>query len=144
MEVILMEEISLIDLIDKTRNEIKSFRHSQLTQWQYNYAWRGLCSYFEKHDTTQFSNELANQYLMENHQKYENGTTSQWKFNLIRKTITILIQCYEFGVVKWAILPSWDKLSLKSSENIFVLNNYINQLKLKGYGQGTIEQRKTI
>ncbi|MBZ9609921.1 hypothetical protein G9F73_019535 [Clostridium estertheticum] len=51
-----MKEISLIDLIDKTRNEIKSFNHSQSTRWQYNYAWRGLCNYFEKHGITQFLN----------------------------------------------------------------------------------------
>lgn len=139
-----MQNISLIDLIAGTRESIKPFKHSQSMQWQFDYAWKRLCDYFAKHETTQFSDELANQYVMESRQRCEIGALAAWKFKLIRKTVSMLMQYYKYGTVKWAILPSWDKTSLKVPLYIRVSNDYVNQLESKGYGQGTIEVRKTV
>ena len=138
-----MQEISLIDLIAGTRESIKQFKHSQSMLWQFDYAWESLSSYFAKHETTQFSDELANQYVVESRQRYEIGVLAEWKFKLIRKTVSMLMQYYKYGSVKWANLPSWGKTSLKVPLYIRVSNDYVNQLESKGYGQGTIELRKS-
>jgi len=139
-----MEKIFLDDLIDKTRESIKFLKHSKSTQWQFDYGWRKICDYFAKHKSSQFSNRLANQYIMESHQMYEIGTLPEWKFKLIRKTTDMLMQYYENGNVKWTKVPSWGNPSFKVPLYIQISNNYINQLVIKEYGQGTIELRKSV
>ena len=106
-----MQEVSLIDLIAATRESIKPFKHSQSTQWQFDYAWRRLCNYFAEHETKRFSDELANQYVIESRQRYEIGALAAWKFKLIRKSVSMLMLYYKYGTVKWAILPPWGKTS---------------------------------
>ena len=139
-----MKEIFLDDLIDRTRESIKFLKHSQSTKWQFDYGWRMLCDYFAKHETTRFSSELANQYVMESRKMYETGSLAEWKFKLTRKTVDMLMQYYEHGYVKWTKVPSWGKTSFKIQLYINILNNYINQLESKGYGKGTIELRKSV
>lgn len=139
-----MQEINLIDLIAKTKEAIKPYQHSYSTLWQYDYGWRGLCAYFAKHETTQFSNELAVQYVIEARQRYEVGELAAWKFKLIRKTVTMLIQCHDTGGIQWEHIPSWGKASFKTPQYTRVIDDYINCLESKGYGSGTIELRKTV
>ena len=139
-----MQEITLIDLIAKTKEAIKSFQHSQSTLWQYDYSWRGLSDFFAKYETTQFSNELANQYVMEARNKYETGVIAFWKFKLIRKTVTMLVQCHETGGVQWAKVPPWGKSSFKTPLYDRVIDDYLKDLESKEYGPGTIELRKTV
>lgn len=139
-----MQEITLIDLIAKTKEAIKPYQHRPSTLWQYDYAWSGLCDYFAQHETIQFSSELASQYVVEARQKYEAGLLAPWKFKLIRKTVTMLIQCHETGSVQWKTLPSWGKSSFKKPLYTRVIDDYVKDLKSKGYGPGTIELRKTV
>lgn len=139
-----MQEISLVDLIAGTRESIKPFKHSKSTQWQFDYAWERLCDYFKKHETTYFSDELANQYVMESRQRYEIGALAAWKFKLIRKTVSMLMQYYKCDTVRWATLPSWGKTDFNVPLYIRILNDYVQQLEGKGYGHGTIELRKSV
>ena len=139
-----MKEILLIDLIAKTRDAIKPLKHSKSTQWQYDYAWRELSNYFTRIGVSQFSSSLANQYVLDAHQRYKIAELAEWKFKLIRKSISLLMQYYEYGSVKWQFLPSWNKPSLNSEKYTCILHSYINQLKREEYGQGTIEIRKSI
>ena len=50
-----MDEILLSELIEQTKEFIRSFEHSQSTIDQYQMAWKALADYFIEHDQVMFS-----------------------------------------------------------------------------------------
>jgi len=139
-----MQEISLNDLVSKTKEVIKSGQYRQSTLTLYDYGWRGICEYFSDYETTWFSSVLVTQYIMETRQRYVAGDISLSKFKLIRKTATMLIQCHETGSIQWNKIPSWDNVDFKTPLYSRVMCNYIKDLNDKEYGFGTIKLCKTV
>jgi ACT domain-containing protein len=68
-----MEERLLSELIERTRDAIRSFEYSQSTFYQYELVWRGLSNYFMERHQTLFSKPLAQQYLLESRAKWKTG-----------------------------------------------------------------------
>lgn len=139
-----MKKKTLNEVIAMTKEMIKPYQHRPSTLWQYDYAWRGLGDYFEQHETECFSLVLAYQYVTEARQKYEVGNMATWKFKLFRKSVMMLIQCYETGSVQWGKLPSWVQSSFNTSLYNSVIDDYVKDLESNKLGLGTIELRKSV
>lgn len=139
-----MNTVTLIELIAKTKEAIQPYQHSYSTLSQYDYAWRQLLTYFSKHHTVQFSSQLALQYVTESRHHFERGEMPTWKFKLIRKTVSMLIQCHQTGDVKWEKLSSWNQPRFKQSSNHALIYEFGQNLMEKDYGPGTIELRKSV
>jgi hypothetical protein len=138
MEVQMVKELLVEDLIAQTREAIASFGYSKSTLWQYDYAWAELCCYFSIHDTSSFSIELADRYVGEAREKYEQGELKEWKFKRICKTTDLLIQCHENGCVHRMHLPEWWNQGLREQYSIDIFDNYILVLRRADYGGETI------
>ena len=133
------EQLSVKDLIVHTREAIAPLHHSRSTLWQYDYAWEELRAYFNAHDTGLFSIELADRYVCEAREKYEQGELKAWKFKLIRKTTNLLAQFHENGCVQWIHLPKWGSQGLRERYFIGIFDTYVQMLRKAAYGDGTIE-----
>ena len=139
MEVQMVKQLSVEDLITQTREAIAPFGYSKSTQWQYDYAWEELRRYFIAHDCSSFSIELADRYVGDARQKYEQGELKEWKFKLIRKATDFLAQFHEDGCVYWVHLAKWGSEGLREQYFIDIFESYIQKLKKADYGDGTIE-----
>jgi len=102
------------ELVAETRNAIKPMRHSQSTLWQYEHAWRELRGYFAERGISSFSVELAEQFVLEVRQLYENRLLKEWKFKLLRKAVALLTEYHEVGSITWKHVPRWGKEGLKN------------------------------
>jgi hypothetical protein len=96
-----MDEISLSELIVRTDESIRPLNHSQSTLYQYQLGWRALSDYFIQQDQILFSKRLAEQYVLESKAKLDAGTIQKWRYKLIRRTVHMLIGCYEDGYFNW-------------------------------------------
>ena len=139
-----MNTITLTELIANTKEAIKPYQHSRSTLWQYDYAWRQLLNYFAKHNTIQFSSQLAFKYVVESRDRFERGEMATWKFKLIRKTVSMLVQCHENGDVKWEKLSSWNQTRFLQPQHHAIIYDFAQKLTEREYGIGTIELRKSV
>lgn len=135
----MVEQLSVEDLIIQTREAIVPLGYSKSTQWQYDYAWEELRRYFIAHDCSSFSIELADRYVSDARQKYEQGELKEWKFKLIRKATDLLAQFHENGCVHWVHLPKWGSQGLREPYFVEIFESYIQKLSKAGYGDGTVE-----
>ena len=139
LEEQMVEQLSVEDLIVQTKEAITPLHHSKSTLWQYDYAWEQLCLYFIAHDCSSFSIELADRYVGEAREKYEQGELKEWKFKLIRKTTDKLAQFHENGCVHRMHLPKWGSQGLRGQYFIDIFATYVLKLRKVGYGDGTVE-----
>lgn len=91
----------LLELIERTKDSIRPFEHSQSTSYQYQLAWKGLSKYFIEHNQILFSKQLAERYVHESEAKLDAGVIRKWRYKLIRLTVQMLIECYEEGYITW-------------------------------------------
>ena len=138
MEVQMAEQLSVEDLIVQTREALAPLQHSKSTQGQYEYAWKELCLYFIAHGTSSFSIELADRYVGESREKYEQGDLKMWKFKLIRKATDYLAQFHENGYVHWVHLAKWGSEGLREQYFIDIFECYVQKLRKADYGDGTV------
>lgn len=96
-----MDEILLTELIAKAREAIVPLGHSQSTVYQYGLAWNELIQYFEANGQNFFSEELANQFVKQAREHFEEGTLKIWRFKLYRLAVAILIEVYHTGKYEW-------------------------------------------
>ncbi len=139
LEEQMVEQLSVEDLIVQTKEAITPLHHSKSTLWQYDYAWEELRLYFLVHGTSSFSIELADRYVVEAREKYEQGELKVWKFKLIRKSTDLLAQFHQNGFVHWICLPRWGTQGLREQYFIGIFESYVQKLKKAAYGDGTIE-----
>jgi hypothetical protein len=90
-----MDAILLSELIEQTKDSIRSFEHSQSTFYQYRMGWNELSRYFIEHHQVLFSKPLAEQYLLELKAKWKTGSIKAWRYKLYRLTVLMLIECAE-------------------------------------------------
>ena len=138
-EVWMVEQLSLEDLIAQTRIAVASLGYSNSTLWQYDYAWENLRRYCGEHGSGSFSVELADRYVGEIRQKYEQGELKVWKFKLIRKAADLLVQFHESGCVRWVHLPKWGSQGLKEPHFVEIFEIYVHELRKADYRNGTVE-----
>lgn len=131
-----MHEITLSNLISKTKEVLKQKQYRPSTLSQYDFAWKGLCDYFDEHKTNEFSVTLATQYVNESRQRFDAGDFMLWKLKLIRKTVALLLECYETGSIHWQKMPSWRNVELKTPMYARIITEYDRNLVNKGYGLG--------
>ncbi len=134
----MVEQLLLEDLIAQTREAIAPLQHSESTLWQYDYAWAQLSRYFSVHGADSFSIELADRYVGETRQKYEQGELKEWKFKLFRKATDVLTQFDENGCVRWMNLPKWGSQGLRGQYFIEIFETYLEKLRKADYAGGTI------
>jgi site-specific recombinase XerD len=139
-----MGEISLSELILRTENSIRPLGHSQSTLYQYQMGWRELSDYFIRQDQVLFSKCLAEQYVLEVKTKLDAGVIKEWRFKLIRRTVQMLIGCYEDGFFTWKNRK--DDLSARLHQTIYVLllKDYLACLQKEGKSNRTIELYEII
>ncbi len=139
-----MGEISLSELILRTENSIRPLGHSQSTLYQYQMGWRELSDYFIRQDQVLFSKCLAEQYVLEVKAKLVAGDIKEWRFKLIRRTVQMLIGCYEDGFFTWKNRK--DDLSARLHQTIYVLllKDYLACLQKEGKSNRTIELYEII
>jgi len=91
-----MGEISLSELIEQTKESIRSFEYNRSTINRYQIAWRALTDYFIEHDQVVFSKQLAEQFVLESKTKLDTRAIKKWRYKLNRLTVLMLIDCYEY------------------------------------------------
>jgi site-specific recombinase XerD len=139
-----MGEITLSELIEQTKESIRSFEHSQSTAYQYQMAWGALTDYFNEHDQVIFSKQLAEQYVLESKAKLETGAIKKWRYKLNRLTVQMLIECYQEGQVTWKYHEDDHPTHLQQSAYILLHKDYLNCLKKEEKGTGTIQTYEIV
>lgn len=139
-----MGEISLSELIVQTEESILPLNHSQSTLYQYRLGWRALSEYFIQQDQILFSKCLAEQYVLESRAKLDAGAMQMWRYKLIRRTVQMLIGCYEDGYFNWKNYK--DDLSARLHRTAYVnlLKDYLHDLQRAGKRDQTIQLYETI
>lgn len=134
-----MEERLLSELIERTRDAIRSFEYSQSTFYQYELVWRGLSNYFMERHQTLFSKPLAQQYLLESRAKWKTGLIKSWRYKLDRRAIQKLMEWNENGWVRWQKYLEDPPLHLQQGAYILLHQEYLNFLKEEGKKIGTVQ-----
>src|ERR1035437_7694185 len=139
-----MGEISLSELIEQTKESIRSFEHSQSTVYQYQVAWKALTDYFNEHDQVMFSKQLAEQYILESKAKLDAGAIKKWRYKLNRLTVLMLIEYFEYGHVTWKYHEDNRSTRLHQSAYILLHQDYLDCLGKEGKGTATIQTYETV
>jgi hypothetical protein len=139
LEAYRMDTILLSELIEQTKDSIRSFEHSQSTFYQYQMGWRKLSGYFMEHHQVLFSKPLAEQYLLELKGKWKTGSIKAWRYKLYRLTVLMLIECEETGRVTWKKHTDDPPTRLHQSAYLLLHREYLNFLRKEGKGIGTIQ-----
>ena len=138
-----MDEIALTELIEQTKNSIRSLEHSQVTVDHYQMAWRALADNFIEHNQVMFSKQLAEQYILESKAKLDAGAITRWRFKLNRQTVLMLIECFECGHIIWKRHEN-HPAHLHQLAFILLHQDYLDFLKKEGKSAGTIRTRGRI
>jgi site-specific recombinase XerD len=134
-----MDEILLSELIEQTKDAIRSFEHSQSTVYQYQIAWRALTNYFLENHQVVFSKQLAEQYILELKAKYKAGIINKWRYKLYRLTARRLIEFSEQGCLTWGYQKHTLTTQFHHSTYILLQKEYLNHLRREGKGVRTIQ-----
>jgi integrase len=134
-----MGEILLSELIERTKDAIRSFEHSQSTIYQYQMGWRKLSDYFLEHHQVLFSKQLAEQYLLELREKLKGGGIKRWRYKLYRLTALMLIEWDETGQVTWKMHQEEPPTHIHQSAYILLHQEYLRSLKREGKRVGTLQ-----
>lgn len=134
-----MDEISLLELIERTQKSIRPLRHSQSTLYQYQMGWRKLSDYFIEKGQVLFSKRLAEQYVHETKAKLDAGDIKRWQYKLIRRTVQMLVGCYEDGYFTWKNRKDDLSARLHQTAYVFLLKDYLACLQKEGKSDRTIQ-----
>ncbi len=138
-----MDEIALTELIEQTKNSIRSLEHSQITVDHYQMAWRALADYFIEHNQVMFSKQLAEQYILESKAKLDAGAITRWRYTLNRQTVLMLIEYFECGHIIWKRHEN-HPAHLHQLAFILLHQDYLDFLKKEGKSPGTIRTRGRV
>ena len=138
-----MDEIFLSELIERTRDSIRSFEHSQSTIYQYQMAWKALTDYFLEHNQVLFLKQLAEQYILESKEELDAGVIKRWRYRLNCLTVQMLIECFEYGHVSWKRHEE-QPVSLHQSAYILLYADYLNYLKGEEKSLNTIQTYQKV
>ena len=130
-----MGELLLSELIDQTKDSIRSFEHSPSTVYQYEIAWKALADYFIENHQAVFSKQLAQKYVVELRRKYEAGTIPKWRYKLYRLTVHRLIEFSEQGCLTWNYQKHTPSTQLHQVTYMAVQKEYLDDLKKRGEEQ---------
>lgn len=139
-----MDEILLSELIEQTKETIRSFEHSLSTVYQYQIAWRALTDYFLANHQVVFSRQLAEQFVLEVKAKYDAGTIKKWRYKLYRLTVRRLIEFSEQGYLTWSYQKHNLTTQLHHSTYILLKKEYLNHLRREGKSDRTIHTYEII
>jgi site-specific recombinase XerD len=138
-----MDEIGLSELIEQTKNSIRSLEHSQVTVDHYQMAWRALADYFIEHNQVMFSKQLAEQYILESKAKLDAGAITRSRYKLNRQTVLMLIEYFECGHIIWKRHEN-HPVHLHQLAFILLHQDYLDFLKKEGKSTGTIRTRGRV
>ena len=139
-----MKKTLLSELIEQTKNAVRSFEHSQSTSYQYQMGWNNLSGYFLEHHQVLYSKQLAEQYLLELREKWRAGTIKRWRYQLYRRTVQILVEYDEMGEVTWKRHKDDPPVRLHQAAYKNLHQEYRDFLKKEGKSPGTIQTYKII
>ncbi len=133
-----MKECVALDvLMAEVRQAMEPLGHSLSTRWQYDYAWREFQVYCLTQGTPIFSCTLAEQYVCDLRHQFEEGLLKPWKFKLIRKATSVLVDYVNTGEFRWQVLSPWGTSALSGPLFRTVLRQYRQYLEDAAYGRGT-------
>ena len=139
-----MGEILLSELIEQTKESIRSFEHSQSTLYQYQLAWRELTDYFIENNQVLFSKQLAEQYVLESKAKLDNGDIKRWRYKLYRLTVRMLIEVYQNGHFTWNHQKHGRPTHFHQPAYVLLQKDYLNCLNKEGKATGTIQTYEIV
>jgi hypothetical protein len=79
-----------------------------------------------------FSQQLAEQYVLESKAKLDAGVIKRWRYQLDRLTVRMLIEYFEYGSVSWKKHEDDHSPCLRQSAFILLHQDYLNYLKKEG------------
>lgn len=138
-----MKVTLLTELIVQAEEAIKPIQHSSSTVYQYGLAWNELVLFFELHNCSYFSGDLAHQFVQESKEDYDKGLIKEWRYKLRRRSVHILLEVYETGNYSWKV-QSRDADGALSNEMKQLCIDYSNSLIQFGKGKGTRRLYQTI
>lgn len=139
-----MGEILLSELIEQTKESIRSFEHSQSTLYQYQLAWRELTDYFIENNQVLFSKQLAEQYVLESKAKLDTGDIKRWRYKLYRLTVRMLIEVYQNGYFTWKRQKHGCPTNFHQPAYVLLQKDYLNCLNKEGKATGTIQTYEIV
>jgi site-specific recombinase XerD len=139
-----MNEIAITELIVQTKDSIRSIEYRQDTVDRYQMAWRALTDYFIENNQVTFSQQLAEQYVLESKAKLDAGVIKRWRYQLDRLTVRMLIEYFEYGSVAWKKHKDDHSPCLRQSAFILLYTDYLNYLKKEGKSADTIQIRERV
>lgn len=132
-----MTEVFLSDLIEKTREAVKTFGLKRSALQHYERNWRKLSNYFEDHGCKVFSEHLADQYLSELEQRLNSGKISGSTYRLARRAVYLVKDCFVDGCLVWKRKKKRTQL-IKKTTFIWLHTKYICHLQNEQKSEGTV------
>ncbi len=136
-------DVLLSDLIERAHDCVRSLEHRPSTDYQYQLAWQALADYFQKHEQTLFSRPLAEQYLRESKAKLEAGLIKRWRYKLDRRTVHLLIECFETGQIVWKYYDD-PPVYLHQPAYLRLHADFLHHLHAEGKGVGTLQTHRLV
>ena len=136
-------DVLLSELIERAQVGIRPLEHRPSTVYQYQMAWQTLADYFQEHDQTLFSRPLAEQYLRESHAQLEAGLIKRWRYKLDRRTVHMLIECFETGQIVWKYYED-PPAYLHQAAYLRLHTDYLHHLQAEGKGAGTLQTYRVV
>jgi integrase len=134
-----MGEILLSELIDRTKDAVRSFGHSWSTSYQYEMGWTNLSGYFLAHHQVLYSKQLAEQYLLELKANWKDRTLQRWRYKLYRLTALLVMELEETGQVTWKSHEEDPPTYLHQPAYLLLHRAYQTFLRKEGKKPGTIQ-----
>jgi site-specific recombinase XerD len=134
-----MDDLLLSELIEQTQAAVRSFEHSQSTDYQYQLGWSAITAYFIETQQVVFSKPLAQHFVLELKVKLEAGVIKKWRYKLYRLAIRRLIEFSEQGQLTWNYQKHTLSTEIHQPTYILLQKEYLNGLQKEGKGAHTIE-----
>ncbi len=116
-----MAKIKLSDLYQCVESVLVAMGAGKPTLKTYqNLGFHPLQRFFEQNGCVYYSQKLANEFVGQTLNAYENNLVSEWYYRPIRKVVAMLEEYQKTGTIIWRHLPQYNTTSLacKKFENI--------------------------
>ena len=135
-----MKQISLTKIISISMEAVASFGIKESVTRFYRQAYNRLIQYFSARNRTMFSVQLADDFVKECKQQFENGFCGTSRFKYTRRAVQLLKDYYYTGNIVWKPY-SFTKKRIAPTNPVFVKlqEDYIDNLVKLGWKRNSIE-----
>jgi len=139
-----MAKIKLIDLYECVQSALVASGAGKYTVRGYRCSgFRPLQRYFEQKGRVYYSRKLADEFVSEYLNAYQNNRIHEKRFQRVRKVAEMLEEYKNTGAIKWAYLPGINAISFTCKHFETVLSQYLLGMSSK-YSPKTIAGFRSV